>query len=78
MILFSKCNGSGRDGNVHDRKVACGTFAGHSHASLCTVIDRISVAGKTFRYGEHGPVGPCGGKKLIIASSKKETAALAA
>lgn len=33
-------------------------------------IDRISVAGKTFRYGEHGPVGLCGGKKLIIASSR--------
>jgi FMN-dependent NADH-azoreductase len=33
-------------------------------------IDRISVAGKTFSYGEHGPVGLCGGKKLIIASSR--------
>lgn len=33
-------------------------------------IDRISVAGKTFRYGEHGPVGLCGGKKLVIASSR--------
>jgi FMN-dependent NADH-azoreductase len=33
-------------------------------------IDRISVAGKTFRYGGHGPVGLCGGKKLIIASSR--------
>ena len=33
-------------------------------------IDRISVAGKTFRYGEHGPVGLCGDKKLIIASSR--------
>jgi FMN-dependent NADH-azoreductase len=33
-------------------------------------IDRISVAGKTFRYGDHGPVGLCGGKKLIIASSR--------
>jgi FMN-dependent NADH-azoreductase len=33
-------------------------------------IDRISVAGKTFSYGEHGPVGPCGGKKLAIASSR--------
>jgi FMN-dependent NADH-azoreductase len=33
-------------------------------------IDRISVAGKTFRYGEHGPVGLCGGKKVVIASSR--------
>ncbi|MGT2477471.1 FMN-dependent NADH-azoreductase [Paraburkholderia terrae] len=33
-------------------------------------IDRISVAGKTFHYGEHGPVGLCGGKKLVIVSSR--------
>ena len=33
-------------------------------------IDRISVAGKTFRYGDHGPVGLCGGKKLVVASSR--------
>ena len=33
-------------------------------------IDRISIAGKTFRYGEHGPEGLCGGKKLVIASSR--------
>ncbi|KXU87091.1 FMN-dependent NADH-azoreductase [Caballeronia megalochromosomata] len=33
-------------------------------------IDRVSVAGKTFRYGEHGPIGLCGGKKLVIASSR--------
>lgn len=33
-------------------------------------IDRISVAGKTFRYGEQGPVGLCGGKTLVIASSR--------
>jgi FMN-dependent NADH-azoreductase len=33
-------------------------------------IDRISVAGKTFRYGERGPVGLCGGKKLVIVSSR--------
>jgi FMN-dependent NADH-azoreductase len=33
-------------------------------------IDRISIAGKTFRYGEQGPVGLCGGKKLVIASSR--------
>ncbi|MDR0242696.1 MAG: FMN-dependent NADH-azoreductase [Burkholderia sp.] len=33
-------------------------------------IDRISVAGKTFRYTENGPVGLSGGKKLVIASSR--------
>ena len=33
-------------------------------------IDRISVAGKTFRYGDQGPVGLCGGKKLVVASSR--------
>ncbi|WP_322069005.1 FMN-dependent NADH-azoreductase [Paraburkholderia bannensis] len=33
-------------------------------------IDRISVAGVTFRYTEQGPVGLCGGKKLIVASSR--------
>ncbi|WP_321962483.1 FMN-dependent NADH-azoreductase [Paraburkholderia sp. J7] len=33
-------------------------------------IDRISVAGQTFRYGDQGPVGLCGGKKLVIASSR--------
>jgi FMN-dependent NADH-azoreductase len=33
-------------------------------------IDRISIAGKTFRYGENGPEGLCGGKKLVIASSR--------
>jgi FMN-dependent NADH-azoreductase len=33
-------------------------------------IDRISVAGTTFRYGESGPVGLCGGKKLVVASSR--------
>ena len=33
-------------------------------------IDRIAVAGKTFRYTEHGPEGLAGSKKLIIASSR--------
>lgn len=33
-------------------------------------VDRISVAGTTFRYDENGPVGLCGGKKLVIASSR--------
>jgi FMN-dependent NADH-azoreductase len=33
-------------------------------------IDRIAIAGKTFRYGETGPVGLAGGKRIIIASSR--------
>lgn len=33
-------------------------------------IDRVAVAGKTFRYTEKGPVGLAGGKRLIIASSR--------
>jgi FMN-dependent NADH-azoreductase len=33
-------------------------------------IDRLSVAGKTFRYSENGPVGLAGGKKVIVASSR--------
>ena len=33
-------------------------------------IDRISVAGKTFRYSEKGPEGLAGGKKVIIVSAR--------
>ena len=33
-------------------------------------IDRIAVAGKTFRYTEKGPEGLAGGKQVIIASSR--------
>ena len=33
-------------------------------------IDRISVAGKTFRYTEKGPQGLAGGKKVIVAVSR--------
>ncbi|MFC5741214.1 FMN-dependent NADH-azoreductase [Dyella tabacisoli] len=33
-------------------------------------IDRIMVAGKTFRYTENGPLGLAGGKRVIIASSR--------
>jgi len=32
-------------------------------------IDRISVAGKTFRYTEAGPVGLVGGKKVFVAGA---------
>jgi FMN-dependent NADH-azoreductase len=34
-------------------------------------LDRLAVAGKTFKYGEKGPEGLCGGKKVIVASSRK-------
>jgi FMN-dependent NADH-azoreductase len=33
-------------------------------------IDRLAVAGKTFRYTEKGPRGLAGGKKVIVASSR--------
>jgi FMN-dependent NADH-azoreductase len=32
-------------------------------------IDRVAVAGKTFRYGAEGPVGLAGGKKVIVAAT---------
>ncbi len=32
-------------------------------------IDRVTVAGKTFRYTEAGPEGLCGGKKVILVST---------
>jgi FMN-dependent NADH-azoreductase len=33
-------------------------------------IDRILIAGRTFRYTEAGPLGLAGGKRVIIASSR--------
>jgi FMN-dependent NADH-azoreductase len=33
-------------------------------------IDRVAIAGKTFRYTEKGPEGLAGGKTVIIASSR--------
>ena len=33
-------------------------------------IDRLAVAGKTFRYTANGPEGLAGGKKVIVASSR--------
>ena len=32
-------------------------------------IDRIAVAGQTFRYTENGPEGLCGNKKVIVVST---------
>jgi FMN-dependent NADH-azoreductase len=39
-------------------------------STLKAWIDRISVAGKTFKYTENGPVGLAGQKKAYIASSR--------
>jgi len=39
-------------------------------STLKAWIDRVLVAGKTFRYTESGPQGLAGGKKVIIASSR--------
>ena len=33
-------------------------------------IDRLAVAGKTFSYGENGPAGLAGDKRVIIASAR--------
>lgn len=33
-------------------------------------IDRVAVAGKTFRYTEKGPEGLAGGKRIIIAATR--------
>ncbi|HYG04918.1 MAG TPA: NAD(P)H-dependent oxidoreductase [Stenotrophomonas sp.] len=37
-------------------------------STLKAWIDRVAVAGRTFRYTENGPVGLAGGKRVIIAS----------
>jgi FMN-dependent NADH-azoreductase len=39
-------------------------------SALKAWIDRVAVAGKTFRYGANGPEGLAGGKRVIIASSR--------
>lgn len=38
-------------------------------STLKAWIDRVTVAGKTFRYSESGPEGLAGGKQVIVASS---------
>lgn len=39
-------------------------------STLKAWIDRIAVAGKTFRYTETGPEGLAGGKRVIVASGR--------
>jgi FMN-dependent NADH-azoreductase len=39
-------------------------------SALKAWIDRVAVAGKTFRYTANGPEGLAGGKRVIIASSR--------
>ncbi|MFC3715738.1 FMN-dependent NADH-azoreductase [Luteimonas soli] len=39
-------------------------------STLKAWIDRIAVAGKTFRYTEDGPEGLAGGKRVVIASTR--------
>ncbi|MGV8958870.1 MAG: FMN-dependent NADH-azoreductase [Stenotrophomonas sp.] len=39
-------------------------------STLKAWIDRVAVAGRTFRYTEAGPVGLAGGKRVIIASGR--------
>jgi len=33
-------------------------------------LDSVAVAGKTFSYGANGPQGLCGGKRIIVASTR--------
>lgn len=39
-------------------------------STLKAWIDRIAVAGKTFRYGSNGPEGLAGGKRVIVVSTR--------
>ena len=39
-------------------------------STLKAWIDRVAVAGRTFRYTETGPEGLAGGKRVIIASGR--------
>lgn len=39
-------------------------------STLKAWIDRVAIAGKTFKYTETGPLGLAGGKKVIIASGR--------
>lgn len=39
-------------------------------STLKAWIDRIAVAGKTFKYDENGPHGLAGGKRLIVVSGR--------
>ncbi|MEO7323193.1 MAG: NAD(P)H-dependent oxidoreductase [Dokdonella sp.] len=39
-------------------------------STLKAWIDRVAVAGKTFRYGANGPQGLAGAKRVILASSR--------
>ncbi|MFD0738297.1 FMN-dependent NADH-azoreductase [Lysobacter koreensis] len=39
-------------------------------STLKAWIDRVTIAGRTFRYTDTGPVGLAGGKRVIIASGR--------
>ena len=39
-------------------------------STLKAWIDRIAVAGRTFRYTERGPEGLAGGKRVVVASAR--------
>ncbi|GAB3505846.1 FMN-dependent NADH-azoreductase [Pseudoxanthomonas daejeonensis] len=39
-------------------------------STLKAWIDRVAVAGRTFRYTENGPQGLAGGKRVIVASGR--------
>ncbi|WP_414488963.1 FMN-dependent NADH-azoreductase, partial [Stenotrophomonas maltophilia] len=39
-------------------------------STLKAWIDRVAVAGRTFKYTENGPIGLAGGKRVIVVSSR--------
>lgn len=39
-------------------------------STLKAWIDRVAVAGRTFKYTENGPVGLAGGKRVIVVSAR--------
>lgn len=50
--------------------VGCPMYNFAIPSQLKAWIDRILVAGKTFRYTENGPQGLAGGKRVIVAASR--------
>ena len=50
--------------------VGCPMYNFSVPSQLKSWIDRIAVAGKTFRYSENGPVGLATGKRVVLAMSR--------
>ena len=50
--------------------VGCPMYNFSVPSQLKSWIDRIAVAGRTFRYSENGPVGLATGKRVVLAMSR--------